>query len=243
MKIDPTHQDLSNTFDSVSFRHLLGTDNLGRDNFVRLLTATRQSLLISLSASLFSIFIGLIIGVTSGLSNTKTDFLWMRFSDIFLAFPKFFVFILMLGFTNFSFLRFIFVLAILSWMEPAKIIRTEIKTIKGSLYYQAALCQGIHPFRIFHTILLPNIISIVSAAFALQTSSMVIIESGLSFLGLGVQAPQISLGTLLNQARTYPINNYSLILQTGFFMLITVMAFHLLGDGLKDVINKARFQK
>ncbi len=243
LNMDPLGQDLSNTLDSISLKHLLGTDSLGRDNFIRLLTATRQSLLISLIAALFSVLIGLMIGVASGLSGTKTDFAVMRFSDIFLAFPKFFVFILMLGFTEFSFARFIFVLAILSWMEPAKIIRSEIKAIKGSLYYQAAICQGLHPFKIFRSLLLPNIIGIVTASFALQTSSMIIIESGLSFLGLGVQPPQISLGTLLNQARSYPINNYSLILQTGFFIVITVLAFHLLGDGLRDVISKERFRK
>jgi len=239
----PNALDLENSFQPPDFSHPFGTDNLGRDNFLRILHGSGYTLLISISASLIAIFLGLMIGTVSGISGSKTSWFIMRITDIFIAFPKYFIFILALGVSDFSTGNIILILSVFSWMETAKIINNEIKQIKTTLFYQSALCQGISLWKIFYYHLLPNLFGIIISGFTLLTATMIILESGISFIGLGVQAPKISLGIILNQARYSPIENFPLIMFTGLFIVTNVAAFNLLGDGLKKVFDQEKYQK
>ncbi|MBN2281417.1 MAG: ABC transporter permease [Candidatus Marinimicrobia bacterium] len=240
LKTNPNQQNLEKIYEAPSPGHLLGTDNLGRDIFARLIHGSQMSLKISLASSLLTLIIGLFFGVVSGASPRGIDHLLMRFTDLMMGFPKYFLLIMVLGFDQFSLIRIILVLSLFSWMETAKMVRGETRQIHTSLFVKAAFCQGLSRGKIFWLHLLPNLVPVLISAFVLQISTIFLVESGISFIGLGVRSPDISLGTILNQARYYPMGNYRLIFLSGFFILLNVSAFSFLGDGLMAIFRKEK---
>jgi len=240
---DPNFQNMEKCYTKPTSQHICGTDNLGRDIFLRLIHGSGLSLKISLTTSLFSVLIGLTIGFISGSSPKSIDYILMRMTDLFFGFPKYFLFILVLGFGEFSLLKLIIVLSIFSWMETAKMVRSETHYINSSLFVKSAICQGLSKSNLFFIHYLPNLAGILISSYTLQVSTIILVESGISFIGLGVQSPNISLGTILNQARYFPYDNYTLIIFSGLFILLNVSTFHFLGDGLKATTNKEKFQK
>lgn len=242
-KPDPNLQNLDLIFAPASRQHILGTDNLGRDNFLKIINGAKLSLIISLGSSIIAIVLALFMGALSGLSNKKADWFFMRLIDLFMAFPKYFILIFLLGFSNFTLGKTILVMALFSWMETAKLIRNEIKQIKTSLYYKTALCQGLSNLKLLYYYLLPEVAGITLSSFSLLTGSMILLESGLSFIGLGVQPPFISLGNILNQARYNPSDNFLLLFSTGVVIILIVISFNLIGNGIKFFYRKEKYSK
>lgn len=235
------------------FPHLFGTDELCRDYFIRVVYGARVSLLVGLFASLIVLVIGLLYGSISGYCGGKVDMVMMRIVDIIYSLPDTLMVILLsvvlkeiigdslkgtvLGKVGNNMISLFVVFGLLYWVGMARLVRGQILSIKTNEYVLAARALGAHPGRIIRRHILPNCMSVIIISVALQIPSAIFTESFLSFIGLGVQAPMPSLGSLANAARggmqSYP---YKMIFPAIGICLI-VLSFNLLGDGLRDAFD------
>jgi oligopeptide transport system permease protein len=234
------------------FPHIFGTDAMCRDYFIRCVYATRVSFFIGLFASLIVLVIGVIWGSISGYVGGRTDLIMMRIVDIIYALPDMLIIILLsvvldsllsgvktgiVAQLGSNMLSIFIVFGLLYWVGMARLIRGQILTIKSNDYILAARSLGAKPSRIIMKHILPNCISVIIISTALQIPSAIFTESFLSFVGLGVQAPMPSLGSLANAAReglqSYP---YKLVFPAAIICLI-VLSLNLLGDGLRDAFD------
>ncbi|MDO4291616.1 MAG: ABC transporter permease [Eubacteriales bacterium] len=234
------------------FPHIMGTDSMGRDYFIRVIYGTRVSLTVGLFAAIIVLVIGVVYGSVSGYFGGKVDLVMMRIVDIIYSLPDMLMVVLLsvvlreaLSVDAFPFLQKVgtnmismfIVFALLYWTGMARMVRGQILTVKQNEYVLAARVSGAKAGRIIRRHILPNIVSVIIIAAALQIPSAIFTESFLSFIGLGVQAPMPSLGSLANEARAgltqYP---YKLLFPAGMIGLIT-LAFNLLGDGLRDAFD------
>lgn len=235
------------------FPHIFGTDELCRDYFVRVIYGTRVSLLVGLFASLIVLVIGLLYGSISGYAGGKVDLVMMRIVDIIYSLPDMLMIILLsvvldsiLGQTlsgtvferiGTNMISLFIVFGVLYWVGMARLVRGQILSIKKNEYVLAARALGAKPTRIIKKHVLPNCMSVIFISTALQIPSAIFTESFLSFVGLGVQAPMPSLGSLASAARgglqSYP---YKLLFPAIIICLI-VLSFNLLGDGLRDAFD------
>ena len=234
------------------FPHIMGTDSMGRDYFIRVIYGTRVSLTVGLFAAVIVLLIGVVYGSISGYFGGKVDMVMMRIVDIIYSLPDMLMVVLLsvvlrevINVDSFPALQKIgtnmismfIVFALLYWTGMARMVRGQILTVKQNEYILAARVSGAKDSRIIRRHILPNIVSVIIIAAALQIPSAIFTESFLSFIGLGVQAPMPSLGSLANEARAgitqYP---YKLLFPAGMICLIT-LAFNLLGDGLRDAFD------
>ena len=234
------------------FPHIMGTDNLGRDYAIRVIYGTRISLLVGFISALIVVIIGILYGSISGYFGGKVDIIMMRIVDIIYSLPDVLIVILLsvaikdiistskneliikLGAGMIS---IFIVFGLLYWVGMARLVRGQILTIKNNEYVLAARAMGASPGRIIRKHILPNCMSVIIISTALQIPSAIFTESFLSFIGLGVQAPMPSLGSLANSARqalqAYP---YKMVFPAVGICLI-VLSFNLLGDGLRDAFD------
>ena len=235
------------------FPHIFGTDELCRDYFVRVIYGTRVSLLVGLFASLIVLVIGLVYGSISGYAGGKVDMVMMRIVDIIYSLPDMLMIILLsvvldsvlgsslqgtlLAKVGNNMISLFIVFGLLYWVGMARLVRGQILQIKKNEYVLAARALGAKPGRIIKKHVLPNCMSVIFISTALQIPSAIFTESFLSFVGLGVQAPMPSLGSLANAARgglqSYP---FKLVFPAIMICLI-VLSFNLLGDGLRDAFD------
>lgn len=217
--------------------HFFGTDDLGRDVFARTLYAGRMSLLIGLVASIVSIVIGVTYGASAGFIGGKTDALMMRFVDIIYSLPfMFFVILLMTFFGRNIFLIFVAIGAV-NWLDMARIVRGQTLMLKGKEFIQAAHAIGVKtPFIILKHIV-PNVMGIVIIYVTLTIPQVILTESFLSFLGLGVQEPDTSWGVLINDgAQNLTVAWWRLVFPASF-LIVTLFCFNFIGDGLRDALD------
>ena len=235
------------------FPHLFGTDELCRDYFIRVIYGARVSLLVGLFASLIVLVIGLLYGSISGYCGGKVDMVMMRIVDIIYSLPDTLMVILLsvvlkeiigdslkgtvLGKVGNNMISLFVVFGLLYWVGMARLVRGQILSIKTNEYVLAARALGAHPGRIIRRHILPNCMSVIIISVALQIPSAIFTESFLSFIGLGVQAPMPSLGSLANAARggmqSYPWK----MLFPALAICLIVLSFNLLGDGLRDAFD------
>ncbi|MFH1213768.1 MAG: ABC transporter permease [Candidatus Neomarinimicrobiota bacterium] len=237
---DPVYQNLDQILKSPSLKHLFGTDFYGRDLFSRLIYGSRITLGISLSATLLAILGGTLLGLTAGFLRGWTDRIIMRFVDVFMGFPRLFAVLLIAGFCKSGFVTTVIVLTLFSWMETARLVRSETLAIRETLYVKAATALGLNKWRIARTYIFPNLLGTVITSATLLLGTLIIIESSLSFLGLGTTEPTASWGTILSQGRIDPVGAWWIATIAGLLIVITVIGFNLLGDGLKQLHDESK---
>ncbi len=222
---------------SLSNGHIFGTDGNGRDLFVRTMYGARVSLLIGLVATLVSLFIGVLYGATAGFVGGRVDEVMMRFVDILYSLPfVFFVIILLTVFGRNFFLIFVAIGAI-EWLTMARIVRAQTLSIRQKEFIEAARATGVSTWTMIRRHVVPNVVGVVAIYATLLIPSVILLESFLSFLGLGVQEPMTSWGRLIAEgAQEMEITPWTLLFPAGF-MAVTLFCFNFIGDGLRDALD------
>lgn len=233
----PFEQNLLERLQSPSAKHWLGTDDLGRDLFSRMIYGTRISLSVGLIAVLISTCIGALVGLSAGYFGKWVDALLMRIVDILLCFPTFFLILMVIAFLEPSIYNIMLVIGVISWPGLARLVRGETLSLREREFVLAAKALGCSTFRILLVHLLPNVIAPILVSATLGVGSFILAESALSFLGLGVQPPTPSWGNILTTGKDYIHFAWWLSLFPGVAILITVLAFNLLGEGLRDALD------
>jgi peptide/nickel transport system permease protein len=234
---DPGKTDVSLKLKPPSFEHYLGTDQLGRDIFSRMLYGSRISLSVGFVAVGISIFIGIFVGAIAGFYGGWVDSVLMRFVDTMLCFPSFFLILTVVALLGPNIFNIMIVIGITSWMGTSRFVRAEFLSLRERDFTQAAKALGVKDARIIFRHILPNALAPVFVTATLSVASAILVEAGLSFLGFGVQPPRPSWGNILTEGRTYIFDAWWLTLFPGFAILITVLSFNLVGEGLRDALD------
>src|SRR4030042_1211043 len=234
---DPTSIDVYNVLSPPDKAHLLGTDELGRDLLSRIIWGSRVSLKVGFVAVGIAILIGIIIGALAGFYGGWTDAILMRFVDIMLAFPTFFLILAVISILEQNIFTIMVVIGLTSWMDVARLVRAEFLSLKEKDFVGAARAVGASDKRLIFTHILPNALSPVFVAATFGVAGAILIESGLSFLGLGVQPPDPSWGNILTAGKDNIEIALWLSLYSGLAILITVLSYNLVGEGLRDALD------
>ena len=241
----PTAQEPTNSFEKPNSVHLFGTDELGRDVFSRILYGGRVSLTVGLLSTFLSIAVGVLVGALSGYFGGWVDSVLMRITDAFLTFPTIFVLILLGAFLRElqvpwlknSIVVVIVIIAALSWMWPARLVRGLFLVLREKEFVTASRALGGSHARLIIQHILPNCIGPILVSGTLQMASAIITESGLSYLGFGVQPPTPTWGSILATAQNQVFRAPWIGFFPGFMIFITVMAINYIGDGLRDAFD------
>lgn len=218
-------------------KHLMGTDQLGRDNFTRVLYGARVSLAVGLSSALIATFLGTLVGALSGFYGGWVDSLLMRFTDMVLSIPILPLVIALSGFLRPSLWLLVLIIGGLGWMGTARLVRSQFLALRSLDYVEASRALGGSNFRIMFRHILPNAIGPIVVSTTLAVGTAILLESALSFFGLGVQPPTPTWGNLLTGSSDWLQTAPWLALFPGLFILITVLSVNFLGDGLRDALD------
>jgi peptide/nickel transport system permease protein len=234
---DPNHINVKAILLGPSASHLMGTDGLGRDVLSRMLYGGQISLLVGLVAVGISTAIGILLGALAGYYRGWVDTLIMRLVDIMLSIPSFFLILAVIAFLTPSIINIMIVIGLTSWMGVTRLVRAEFMSLTQREFVQASRTLGAKDARLIFRHLLPNSLTPIIVSSVLGVASAVLMESGLSFLGLGVQAPQASWGNILTDGKEYIQFAWWLSLFPGMAILMTVLGYNLLGEGLRDALD------
>ncbi|MEC6822615.1 oligopeptide ABC transporter permease OppC [Photobacterium piscicola] len=217
--------------------HFFGTDSLGRDLYTRTLVGGRISLMVGLLGALVAVIIGTLYGAASGFIGGKTDRVMMRILEILYSIPFMFFVIVLVTFFGRNIMLIFIAIGAISWLDMARIVRGQTLSLRGKEFIEAAHVCGVSRWRIITRHIVPNVLGIVAVYSTLLVPAMILTESFLSFLGLGVQEPMTSWGALLNEgSQTMEVAIWQLLFPAGF-MVITLFCFNYVGDGLRDALD------
>lgn len=234
---DPKQMDIMNRLSAPSAEHLLGTDEGGRDILARMLYGSRVSLLAGVLPTLMSMILGAALGLISGFAGGIADEIIMRIADVMLAFPSTLLAMLIMYTLGGGLMNVFLTLSLVSWAGIARVVRSETLRLRGSVYVTAARSIGVSKARIVLRHILPNCIPTLIVLFTLSVPSAILTESSLSFLGLGIQPPDTSWGLMINQGRQYLYNAPWCSFAPCIAIMLIVLAFNFLGDGLRDALD------
>jgi len=240
---DPVEQDIAGRLrapgarDAAGHTHPLGTDHLGRDILARIIFGARPALLVGFAAVMISGLIGLVAGLVSGYFGGRVDDVLMRLADIQLAFPFILLAIAVIGVLGPSLQTIIIVIGVSSWVVYARIVRSAVLTLREREFVQAALALGGGDGRVVFRHILPNALTPWLVVATLDMARVIVLESALSFLGLGVQPPTPTWGGMLADGRVYISTAWWLATFPGLAILVTVLGINLFGDGLRDTLD------
>ncbi|MFQ6112485.1 MAG: ABC transporter permease [bacterium] len=238
-KYDPNQQGdlITSRHLPPSLEHPFGTDKFARDVFSRVLHGGHISLIIAFSVVILSMTIGVIYGTISGYFGGVIDLVMMRFLDFLLAFPSIFLVITIVAVFHASHWYLIPVLSLTGWMETARIVRAEVFSLKERDFILAAKGLGYSHSRILFYHIIPNCLTPVIVAATLKVGEVILVESALSFLGIGVQPPTPSWGNIINDGREALLRAWWVSTFPGIFIVLVVISFNLIGDALRECLN------
>jgi len=234
---DPADLDLYRVLSPPSLAHPFGTDDLGRDVLSRVIYGTRISLKVGFVSVGIAVVIGSLVGLIAGYYGGWVDSLLMRFVDIMLCFPTFFLILAVIALLEPSIWYIMLIIGLTSWMGVARLVRGEVLSVKERDFVTAARAIGASDLRILFVHVLPNALSPALVYATLGVAGAILTESALSFLGIGVQPPTPSWGNILTAGKEYIEFGWWLSLFPGLAILITVLAYNLLGEGLRDILD------
>ncbi|MFQ5457506.1 MAG: ABC transporter permease [Myxococcota bacterium] len=234
---DPAAIDAGMVLAPPSGSHPFGTDELGRDVASRMIYGARISLAVGFVAVGIAVVIGIVVGALAGYYGGWVEAVAMRFTDIMLCFPSFFLILAVIAFLQPSIWNIMIVIGVTSWMGVARLVRAEFLSLKEREFVLAARSQGIRDLRIIFRHILPNALAPVYVSAILGVAGAVLLESGLSFLGLGVQPPTPSWGNILTAGKDNIEIAWWLSVFPGLAILVTVLAYNLLGEGIRDALD------
>ncbi len=233
----PSEQNVFERLQAPSLTHVFGTDDLGRDVFTRMIFGARISLAVGFISVFIILVIGTFLGIVSGYYGGKIDYIIMRFTDIVLCFPTFFLIILVIAFIEPNIYNVMIVIGVTSWPGLARLVRAEVLSLKEREFILVSKMMAISNIKIFFVHILPNIISPLMVYSSLAIGGAILTESALSFLGLGVQPPMPSWGQILTSGKDYIYMAWWLSLFPGIAILVTVLAFNLVGEAIRDIFD------
>ncbi len=231
---DPEMMDSLNKLSGVSFTHIMGCDNFGRDIFSRIMVGSSVTLLIACGTVFLGVVMGTLIGAFTGYFGGLLDEIIMRANDAVFAFPSILLALVIIGLFGSGRYQVMFALGIAFIPSYARIVRSEFIRCKNMDYVKCAKLAGASDFRIIFVHILPNTYSVLVSSIMIGFNNAVLAEAGLSFLGIGVQPPDASLGRMLSEAQTYLFSNPTYALFPGITIIMMVLGFALLGEGLKE---------
>lgn len=234
---DPNNQVLTDRLLSPSWHHWMGTDQYGRDILSRMIYGSRISLAVGLVAVSIYVLIGTTVGSVAGYYGGWVDGLLMRITDIFLCIPTFLLILMVIAFVGPSIVNIMVVIGLTSWTDVARLVRGEILALKEREFIQATRVIGMSDSRIILRHLLPNAIGPVLVVATLGIGGAILVESALSYLGLGVQPPTPSWGNMLEEGKEHLTDAWWLITFPGLAIFLTVLGYNLLGEGLRDLLD------
>lgn len=234
---EPAKVSPRDSLQGPSWDHLLGTDNYGRDVFTRLLYGGRVSLLVGLASVAISMIVGTLVGALSGYFHGWPDAILMRFTDAMLAVPVFFLLLLVLTIFGGETATIVLIIGLTSWMGIARLVRGEIMRFAEMEFVEAARSIGARPARVLIVHVLPHAFSAMIVSATIGIAYAILVESSLSYLGLGIQPPTATWGNMLQDSQQFLFNAPVLSVYPGLMIFFTVLAYNFLGDGLRDALD------
>ncbi len=234
---NPVQIDLTRRLLPPGPGHLMGTDALGRDMLSRIIYGTRISLMIAIMVVGIEVLVGTLVGSAAGFLGKAVDELFMRIVDILMAFPGIILSLVIVGMMGASLVNMIIALSATGWVRYARIIRGAILSVKKELFIDAARAIGCSRFQIIAGHILPNVLSPVIILATLSMGGIITSIAGLSFLGLGAQPPVPEWGIMLNEGKPFMESAPHLMIFPGLTIMVTVLAFNFIGDGLRDMMD------
>lgn len=239
---DATLIRLDSILNTPSSNHILGTDELGRDVFSRLIDGVQVSIVVGVSVLLLAGTIGTIVGIISGWFGGWIDLILMRVTDIFLSFPGVLIAICFAALTAPDIKNVVFALGLMGWVSFARLARVQTMAVKNLEYMQAAHLSGVGSFKLLTVYVLPNISAPLIVESVFTIAGAMLSEAGLSFLGIGIQPPDASLGSMLREGARYMLMAPHLVVVPGATLMALVFALNLAGDKIRDKLD-VRYRK
>jgi oligopeptide transport system permease protein len=234
---DPQQQNLRETFESPSWTHLMGTDNLGRDWFSRLLYGARISLAVGVFAQVIILAIGMPIGLIAGYRGGATDTLLMRFTDMMYAFPDLLLIILLRSVLGGGLFTMFLIIGIVNWVDLARLVRGQALSLKNREFVDAARSLGASDREIMTRHLLPNLLGPITVIVAFGVPRAIFIEAALSFIGVGLDVSTPSWGTMVQEGYSAIFGSPHLVIFPSIAIALLMLAFTFVGDGLRDALD------
>ncbi|MDG3579580.1 ABC transporter permease [Rhizobium sp. YJ-22] len=234
---DPYRVALDEQLLPASATYWLGTDNFGRDVLTRILYGARISLVVGIVPSLLSLMIGTVLGILSGYFGGRTDFTVMRLADMMIAFPSLLLAMVVMYTLGANLLNIFLALALVGWAGVARVVRAQTLALKQKEFIEAAHAGGTSRPTIMLRHIFPNVVPTLIVLFSLSIPEAIMWESSLSFLGVGVQPPEASWGLLVAKGKEYLFQAPLVAISPGIAILLTVLAFNFIGDGLRDALD------
>lgn len=237
---DPYAIDLSKSFSAPSWQHLFGLDENGKDLFLQVIYGSQISLTVTFTVVFLSFLIGLILGTLAGYLESWTEIIIMALADLVLSFPKFLMALALIAMMGNSLFNLIFALSFSTWAGFARLARGEVKHLKKKEFVLQARGTGAHPIFLIYRHILPSLLGIMAVHGIFQSAAVLIAESGLSFLGLGVSLENPSWGSLLGVGRNYIFSSPHLIIFPGLVLFLFLLSLNYIGESLRDHFDPQR---